>query len=194
MNELLTDPSWVLTREAGPYGPWTVATTDDGRRLGVSVSPYRSRTHLLIHDVNEPTRTYWTPNLPPTSNPWLRAVAALSDTTPDYHWDTPAYRSLCEQGGLDPDYHRPVFDAENIEIGNMLVVELNKARGLSILAGSVVLDIIDHLRIDQWVSDRKSIETIQHSVRFNAEHDPKGMDELREFLSRLPALSRLRLM
>lgn len=194
MNELLTDPSWVLTREAGPYGPWTVATTDDGRRLGVSVSPYRSRTHLLIHDVDEPTRTYWTPNLPPTSNPWLRAVAALSDTTPDYHWDTPAYRLLCEQGGLDPDYHRPVFDPENVEIGDMLVVELNKARGLSILAGSVVLDIIDHLRIDQWVSDRKSIETIRHSVRFNAEHDPKGMNELREFLSRLPALSRLRLM
>lgn len=194
MNEPLLCPSWEFILEEGLYGPWTVVTADDGRRLGVSVTPYRCRTHLLIHDVDEPTRTYWTPNLPPTSNPWLRAVAALSDSGTDYHWDTPIYRSLCEQGGLDPDYHRPVFDPENVEIGTLLVVELNRVKGLSILAGNIVLDIVDHLRIDPWVSDRKSIETIRHNVRFNAEHDPKGMAELREFISRIPALSRLRLM
>ncbi len=194
MNEPLLCASGELIQEEGPYGPWGVVTADDGRRLGVSVTPDRCRTLLLIHDVDEPTRTYRTRNLPPTSNPWLHAVAALSDSGTDYHWDTPIYRSLCEQGGLDPDYHRPVFDPENVEIGNLLVVELNKVKGLSIPAGGLVLDIIDHLRIDPWVSDRKSIETIRRKAQSTAEYDPKGMAELREFLSRIPALSRLRLM
>lgn len=192
MNEPLTRPSWAMSLEEGPYGPWTVVTADDDRRLGVSVTPHRCRTHLLIHDVDEPTRTYWAANLPPTSNPWLRRVAELSAIT--YHWDTPEYRSLCEEGGLDPDRHRPAFDAENTEAGEMLVVELNRTNALSPSAANLLMDIVDYLRVDPRVSSRKSIETIRHEAQLNAQYAPKVMDEVRELLSRLPVLSRLRLM
>jgi hypothetical protein len=182
-----------MTLEEGPYGPWVVIVADDGRRLGVAVTPYRCRTHLLIHDIDATPRTYGSMNLPPTANLWLHRVAALTNGKSDYHWDTPAYRTLCEEGGLDPDYHRPAFDPENAEAGEALLVELNRT-DLSPGAANIFMDILDHLRVDPWVSDRKSVETIRHNVRFNADYDAKVIDEVRELLSRLPALSRLRLM
>jgi hypothetical protein len=193
MNQPLPSPSMEMTLEEGPYGPWVVIVADDGRRLGVAVTPYRCRTHLLIHDIDAPPRTYGSLNLPPTSNPWLRRVVELTNGESDYHWDTPVYRTLCEQGGLDPDYRRPAFDPENAEAGEALLVELNRTN-LSSGAANIFMDIVDHLRIDPWVSERKSIETIRHNVRFNAEYDAKVIDEVRELLSRLPALLRLRLM
>lgn len=193
MNQTLPRPSIEMTREEGPYGPWVVIVADDGRRLGVAVTPYRCRTHLLIHDIDAPPRAYGSLDLPPTPNPWLRSVVELTNGQSDYHWDTPVYRTLCEQGGLDPDYHRPAFDPENAEAGEALLIELNRTN-LSPGAANIFMDIVDHLRVDPWVSERKSIETIRHNVRFNAEYDAKVIDEVRELLSRLPALLRLRLM
>lgn len=193
MNQPPTSSSTPLTPEEGPYGPWVVIIADDGRRLGVAVTPHRCRTHLLIHDIDVSLRTYGRLNLPPTSNPWLHRVAELTEES-DYHWDTPAYRSLCEQGGLDPDYRRPEFDSENAEAGEALLVELNRANALSPSAANLFMDIVDYLRIDPWVSDRKSVEAIRQNVKFNAEYDAGIMDEVRDLFSRLPALSQLRLM
>lgn len=193
MNQPSTSPSADMTLDNGPYGPWVVIVADDGRRLGVAVTPYRCRTLLLIHDIDAPPRTYGSTNLPPTSNSWLHRVAALIDGTSDYHWDTPAYRELCQEVGLDPDYHRPMFDPENAEAGEALLVELNRTN-LSPGAANMFMDIVDHLRVDPWVWDRKSVETIRHNVRSNAEYEPRVMNEVRELLGRLPALSRLRLM
>ena len=193
MNQPPTISSTPLTPEEGPHGPWVVITADDGRRLGVAVTPYRCRTHLLIHDVDASPRTYGRLTLPSTYNPWLHRVAELTEKS-DYHWDTPAYRLLCEQGGLDPDYHRPAFDPENAEAGEALIVELNRANAISPGAANLFMDIVDYLRIDPWVSDRKSVEAIRQNVKFNAEYDARMMVDVRDMLSRLPSLSRLRLM
>lgn len=84
-----------MTLEEGPYGPWVVIVADNGRRLGVTVTPHRCRTQLLIRDIDTMLRTYGSRNLPRTSNSWLLRVAALTNGTFDYHWDTPAYRTLC---------------------------------------------------------------------------------------------------
>ena len=177
----------------GPYGPWVIVVADDGRRLGVSVTPYRVRTHLIIHDVDQAPRTYVSESLPPTPNPWVHAVAELWSNHPDYHWDTPAYRELCEQGGLDPDYRRPVFHPEYAEAGAALMIELNKINAGSPTATNVMMDVLDLMRSDPWVSSRKDIDVIRHEVRMSVEYDPTLLDELRALLSRIPNLSRLRL-
>ena len=163
---------------------------DDGRRMVVCVAPYRSRTHLVILDLDNPPWFHSKASLPPTDDAWVHAVAALPIDEPDYHWDSPRYRDLCTQGGLDPDEGRPAFDTRDEKAANELLLAVNRtAGGPSPSASNIFLDLIDLMRTDGG-GHQVEVEGLRRQFANEARRDPKVAAEVLAVIARIPGLRR----
>ncbi|MFZ3481887.1 hypothetical protein [Sphingomonas sp. 3-13AW] len=155
-----------------------IVTSEDGRRMAVRVLPLRGRTHLSILDVDNPPWFFTQGTLPPTTNAWLKAVAAFPIEEPDYHWDTPRYRELCIEGGLDPDHERPEFHPADAAACEQLVQLVNQTADALPPAGlSIVMDLVELLRVDRQ-SDQASIAGLRHSFLALSQRDARTAERL----------------
>lgn len=163
---------------------------DDGRRMGVRVAPYRSRTHLVILDLDDHPWFITTANMPPTENGWIHAVASLPIDEPDYHWDTPRYRDLCVEGGLDPDHGRPRFDDGDRIAATALLTAVNLTSGApSPAASNILLDLLDLMRTDGG-GHAVSVEALKQGFAAEARANPKVAEEVLAIVSCIPGLRR----
>ena len=178
---------------AAPDGPRRTATNglvtvvaDDGRRMGVRVLPYRSRTHLAILDLDNHPWFFARHSLPPTSDAWIIAVADLAVEDPDYNWDTPRYRELCAEAGLDPDHRRPRFSAENRVAGDVLLAAVNlTSHAPTPAAANVLHDLLDLVRIDGWAQPR-TIDDVRRDFAGLTRDDPKAAAEVFAVVTKIP--------
>lgn len=160
---------------------------EDGRRMGVCVAPYRSRTHLVILDLDNPPWFLSHRNLPATDNAWIRAVAALPVDEPDYHWDSPRYRDLCREGGLDPDEGRPRFDPRDQIAATQLLHAVNETPGPSPAAANILLDLLDLMRTDGR-GHAVDIEGLRQAFSNEARRNPEVVAEVLAVIDRIPGL------
>lgn len=168
-----------------------IVTATDGRRMAVRVMPHRSRTHLVILDVDNHPWFFTRTSLPATTNAWIRAVADFTADDQDYSWDTPRYRQLCLEGGLNPDHHRPRFFAENDDVASALIdIASRITRPISHGAMAVVLDLIDLLRVDPWATpvSRAGLRAAFASL---VEREPLEAAEVMDIVSRATSGGRL---
>lgn len=157
--------------------PQVTVVASDGRLVGVRVTPYRCTPILSLLDIDRPPWIFGRETLPPTTNAWVGAVADFTAAHDDYDWDTPRYRELCLEGGLDPDHQRPRFDDRHATAGNALVKALCKTSAWpSHAAVNMIFDLVDVLRVDRW---RGSVTTdgLRQTVAFNAAQNPQTVDE-----------------
>lgn len=159
--------------------------TEDGRRVGVRVVPFRCTPFLTLLDLDNHPWTFTRKSLPPTTNSWVNAVADFTAQERDYHWDTPRYRDLCIEGGLDPDYHRPRFREDHADTGNALVEALcTHTQWPSYPALNIVFDFVDVLRIDRW-RHRVDVQDLQAMVRYDNEHQSHVVREAIAMIERM---------
>lgn len=157
--------------------PQVTVVALDGRRIGVRVTPFRCTPILAMLDLNNHPWTFSRGNLPPTNNVWVHAVADFTADNRDYGWDTPRYRELCVEGGLDPDHHRPRFADQHAEAGEALVQALcRQSVWPSHAAVAIVFDLVDVLRTDQWRGSANT-ETLRSTVRFHAQRKPDAVEQ-----------------
>ena len=180
----------VSEYEENGMGKRVELVADDGRRMGVCVAAYRSRTHLVILDLDNPPWFLSKASLPPTDDAWVHAVAALPIEEPDYHWDSPRYRELCIEGGLDPDEGRPAFGARDEQAANELLLAVNRtAGGPSPGASNILLDLIDLMRTDDG-GHRVEVEGLRLQFANEARRDPKVATEVLAVIARIPGMRR----
>ena len=129
------------------YGLAAPVETDDGKVYHAQVIPYRSRTHLHLFDP-EKKNGHFNYDEARGRSPMLdRIFEIIYD---DYDWDTPAYRQICEELGLDPDVHRPAYKKQDAE----LVAQLEplfewRADQKTMRLNELLFDLLDLLRTDQ---------------------------------------------
>jgi len=153
----------------GPYGPEAQVSDDDGKTYHVHVAPFRSQTTL---------RAYY----PSTENGFFDQSKARSGSKMlerifsviegDYDWNTPAYRQVCTELELDPDFGRPNFK----EADRALVADLEQHIDWSgrnndyMRLNQFIFDLIDLLRTDQfpefhtYVSTKQTLENWTFSL------------------------------
>lgn len=157
--------------------PQVTVVASDGRRIGVRVIPFRSTPILTMLDLDNHPWMFSRSNLPPTTNAWIHAVADFKANHLDYSWDTPRYRELCVEGGLDPDYHRPHFAEQNVHAGEALVRALSQQSAWpSHAAVNIIFDLVDVLRTDQW-RESTNAETLRSTVIYNAQYHPEAVEQ-----------------
>ena len=157
--------------------PQVTVVASDGRRIGVRVLPFRCTPILALLDLDDHPWIFSRGNLPPTTNAWIHAVADFKAENADYGWDTPRYRDICVEGGLDPDHHRPRFAERDAHAGEALVQALcRQSTWPSHAAVNIVFDLVDVLRADPWAGNTNA-ETLRSTVGFDAQHQPDAVDE-----------------
>ena len=163
--------------EAGEIVPQITVVASDGRRIGVRVMPFRCTPILVMLDLDDHPWMFSRGNLPPTTNAWVHAVADFTAETRDYGWDTPRYRELCIEGGLDPDHHRPRFRERDVRTGEALVEAIcRQSEWPGHDAVNIVFDLVDVLRIDPW-GGRIEAEALRATVRFDGRHRPQAVEQ-----------------
>lgn len=163
--------------------PQITVVASDGRRIGVRVTPFRCTPILAMLDLDDHPWIFSRGNLPATTNAWVHAVADFTADHRDYGWDTPRYRELCVEGGLDPDHHRPRFADQHAEAGEALVQALcRQSKWPSHAATTIVFDLVDVLRTDQWRGSA-NIETLRSTVRFDAQRQPDAVEQALDMIS-----------
>lgn len=164
--------------------PQVIVVASDGRRIEVRVTPYRCTPILSLLDIDNHPWIFARATLPPTTNSWVRSVADFTADTRDYDWDTPRYREVCIEGGLDPDHRRPRFADRHADVGNALVAALCKTSAWpSHDAVNMVFDLVDVLRVDPWRGDA-SIESLRSTVTFNVRYKPQAVEEALAMIAR----------
>lgn len=147
----------------GRYGPAAQIQTEGGKTYHVQVIPFRSQTTLQIFD---PTVENGLFNLSEArgGSDQLDRVFEVMDAA--YDWDTPAYRQVCQELGLDPDTNRPMYK----EHDKSLVADLEQrikwgGGGDDMHLNELIFDLLDLLRTDQapeFYAYVKSKQTLDH--------------------------------
>lgn len=147
----------------GRYGPAAQVQTEGGKTYHVQVIPFRSQTTLQIFD---PTVENGLFNLSEArgGSDQLDRVFEVMDAA--YDWDTPAYRQVCQELGLDPDTNRPMYK----EHDKSLVADLEQrikwgGGGDDMHLNELIFDLLDLLRTDQapeFYAYVKSKQTLDH--------------------------------
>ena len=113
----------------------------------------------------------------------LAAVHALLgriDACGSYHWDTPAYRAVCAEMGLDPDQHRPRFQPPHEVLAKKLLHAAAADLGQAAADGramrqtaEIMLDVLDLMRADR----RPNPSALDHLRRRWREIDPADVPQ-----------------
>lgn len=149
----------IQDQQSHTHGNCVIVEGRDARRIMVSVSPLRCRTHLLLTNPDDSSYLFSKNDLPPTTNAWIHRVAEFTGRDSSYHWDTPEYRELCIEGGLNPDWRRPQFRAKDEKAAEALMIMLNSSKsGLLPMTMNFLMDIVDHIRTDPWVTPKSDEE------------------------------------
>ncbi|MFG5379648.1 hypothetical protein [Yoonia sp. R2-816] len=131
----------------GRYGPAAEITGTDGKLYHVQIIPCRSQTSIQITDPSDEIGGIQLPSEQGGSG-LLDRVIEVKRT--DYGWDTPAYRQICAELKLDPDYGRPVYRDADIDLVTDLEAHIIwGAVGDDGKVVDLVLDLLDLLRTDR---------------------------------------------
>lgn len=148
----------------GRYGPAAQVQTTSGKTYHVQVIPFRSQTTLQIFD---PTVENGFFNLSEArgGSDQLDRVFGVIDAA--YDWDTPAYREVCQELGLDPDTNRPTYNEHDKSFVTDLEQHITwSGDGGEILRlNELIFDLLDLLRTNkapEFYAYMKSKQTLDH--------------------------------
>ena len=111
---------WCATKtERGhtQFGPAAEITNENGNSYYCLVMPYRGQTVLRIFDPDA-DRGVLERSAARGISPLIHRILALTDGK--YGWDTPEYRSICHDFGLEPDQGRPTYDDKDKTLVSLL--------------------------------------------------------------------------
>jgi len=166
----------------------------DGRRMAVRIAPLGARTHLVVLDLDNHPWFVSPDSLAPTEDEWLRAVTRLGRDDPDYNWDTPRYRELCIQGGLDPDHGRPRFRDADRQAADELVRVVNLTGSAPGVATSVFIHDLIHLMREDVVHGPDDLDVLKGRFGRLAVSDRKTADEIMTIVERIVGRERAKTM
>ncbi|QVQ38611.1 hypothetical protein KHQ08_17815 (plasmid) [Pseudochrobactrum algeriensis] len=132
----------------GQCGPVAEIFDDKGKAYHVKVMPYRTQTILHILDPGCENGIFDLSKVRGGST-LLNKIFSVIDTA--YDWNTPSYRQICQELGLDPDFNRPTYK----EADKPLVANLERhikwdAGGEDMRLNELTFDLLDLLRTDQY--------------------------------------------
>ena len=149
LNELRTGRAVAALQQPtlvdGHYGRQAAEIrSDSGKKYWCQIILDRSQPMLMLFDPELETRSVGPSEVQDQSELLEHILAVIQST---YSWDTPAYRQMCTNLGLDPDDGRPTFRSKN----RRMVFNLEKLISSSNTAprvDSLTLDLLDLLRTD----------------------------------------------
>ncbi|MEO9971812.1 MAG: hypothetical protein ABJG15_18600 [Hyphomonadaceae bacterium] len=177
----------------GRYGPAAQVQTEDGKTYHVQVLPYRSRTTLQILDPSVENGLFDQSKARGGSFQIDRVFEVMDAA---FDWDTPAYRQVCQELGLDPDTNRPTYK----EPDKSLVDDLDQrikwgGDGDDMRLNELIFDLLDLLRTDQdpefyaYVKSKQTLENWSFKVSKSVFEDAFSRVDLQRIRSSKPVFT-----